>query len=111
MNKNLTAILLAMETLRKEVDLEVQAQTLVCLLYVAQYGEITIKELGKRMGMSTASASRNAGYWGPWNKGKPGQGMIEYREDHMDRRIKYVTLTSKGKRFLDKLAAAGKGAR
>ncbi len=107
MNKKISTLIAAVELLRKEIDPELQAQTMLTFLYIAQYGEITIKSLGQIMKSSTASASRNAAYWGLWHrKGQPGQRMVDHTEDTVDRRIKYVSLNAKGRRFLDKLAAA-----
>lgn len=90
--------------LLQEVDSQIQIQTLKCLLYVAARGQCSQKDLEVTLGMTNASASRNISYWTERRfDRKPGKGFIERVEDEYDRRFKSLTLTKKGKAFMQRL--------
>jgi DNA-binding MarR family transcriptional regulator len=102
---NLTKLLDALEAVRK-VDSEMPIQTLHTLLLIAASGEegLMQHELGPKLGLSKAAASRNVSllskFKGP---NEPGPDFIEAEEVPENRRFKRLRLTSKGERFVDKL--------
>lgn len=92
------------ELITKEVDSELQLQTLRCLLFVAVRGTCSQKDLETSLGLTNASASRNISYWTDRRfDRKPGKGFIDRVDDDFDRRSKSLTLTKKGKDFINKL--------
>lgn len=97
-------LMTVLDLLHKDVDDQIQIQTLRCLLYVASRGQCSQKDLEQSLGMTNASASRNISYWTERRfDRKAGKGFIERSEDEFDRRFKSLTLTRKGKAFMQKL--------
>lgn len=90
-----------------DVDPEMQIQTVRSFLFVAHRGTCNQKEVERALGMTNASASRNISYWTErrFDK-KVGKGFIVRVEDPVDRRFKILTLTKKGRAFLDKIKEA-----
>lgn len=93
-----------LEYLSKNVDSELQLQTLRAFLFVAQRGKCSQKDVEIELGISNASASRNVSYWTDRRfDRREGMGFIERVEDDYDRRYKALKLTDKGRNFYDKL--------
>ena len=95
----------AIELLRT-FDSEMQAQTAMCLLVVATAHPepVPMREISDRVGLAQSSTSRNVALLGAVSrKGSPGLNLLQAREDVSDRRIKLVSLTSQGKRFINQL--------
>lgn len=85
-----------------KVDPELQLNTLLVFLYVAQRGVCTQKDVELHFGMNNATASRNVAYWTEHKRyEQAGQGFVKREEDPKDRRYKLLSLTPKGKRFYD----------
>lgn len=92
------------DLLAKDVDSELQLQTLRCFLFVASRGTCSQRDLEISLKLTNASASRNISYWTDRRfDRRPGKDFIERVEDEYDRRFKVLTLTKKGKEFLNKL--------
>lgn len=100
--------LVGLMELVRQVDPEMPAQTIQTLLLVAEAGEAGLMqhELGPKLGMTKAAASRNvlvlSKLKGP---GVPGPGLIESEELPENRRCRVVRLTSKGHKFVEKMKA------
>nr|WP_245986670.1 hypothetical protein [Azospirillum thermophilum] len=61
--------------------------------------------------MAQSSASRNVAALSRWHSfGKAGLDLVQAQEDPRERRRKIVTLTEKGRAFLDQLRAIVAGA-
>lgn len=86
----------------REIDAEMQAQSIAVLLKVAKHPvPIKMSEIATELGLSQSTVSRNVAYLGDWNRRKEeGHKLLEAYEDPMERRRKLVRLTAKGKRFL-----------
>lgn len=94
----------SIEHISKNIDPELQLQTLRAFLFVAQRGSCTQKDVEMALGISNASASRNVSYWTDRRfDRKPGLGFVERVEDDHDRRFKALKLTPKGKAFYEQL--------
>ena len=89
----------------RELDQEIQAQTIAVFLVVAKSPlPIKMQDIGKELGLAQSSVSRNVAYLGDWSRHKvKGHGLIEAYEDPMERRRKLVKLTKKGERFATSL--------
>ena len=96
--KNLVACL----ELFRQLDPEIQAQTMMTFLLVAVMDPdpISMSDLGDRIGLAQSSVSRNVSALGAWSRHKrPGLKLVEAHEDFMDRRKKLVNLTASGRRL------------
>ena len=92
----------------RTIDPELQMQAALCLSIVARAhdtgGEVTVKDIGFKLGLSSASASRNIAVLSDWNRhDKPGAGLVEAKENPKRRVEKFVTLTRKGEIFIKEL--------
>tara|TARA_E500000331_G_scaffold357848_1_gene421262 strand:- start:1231 stop:1635 length:405 start_codon:yes stop_codon:yes gene_type:complete len=88
---------------------EIQAQTMQLFVCVGMSNkeEIPMTTLAPRLGLSQASVSRNVSFFMKENRYKEkGLGLLETREDPMERRKKLVKLTNKGKMFYDQIEDA-----
>lgn len=95
--------LLLVEEFRK-IDPEMQMQAAAAFLLISQQPGITVREVGTRLGVASSSASRNVALLSKENRrGEPGPHLIDYDDDPLDRRIRRLYLTPKGKRFLDSI--------
>lgn len=93
----------ALETFA-EVDSEIQVQTMLVFLYIAQAGTCTQKSIENAMAISPAAASRNVAYWTDRRfDRRPGMGFVLKQEDDHDRRFKTLSLTLKGTQFYEQL--------
>lgn len=92
------------DTLR-DLNPEMPAQNVLTLLLVAQSPGISMAELQQRLKVASSTMSRNiASLSAHRGKGEAGLGLIEAREDIMDRRAKLVWLTPAGVKFADNLS-------
>lgn len=89
-------------------DKQMQIATALTLVEVA-YAEMTkekmvVRDLEKKVGLSSASATRNAYYWEGGYKGQTGgYNFVEMRTDHEDRRSKTLHLTHEGRAFIERI--------
>ena len=83
----------------RELDAEIQPQTILAYLYVAGSKEpVPMRDLQTRLGVASSSASRNVALLSKLNRyGKPGHDLVEIYENPEDRRYKLVRLTSRGR--------------
>ena len=75
-----------------------------CLLLIAQYEGLSLKDLAHRADIGMASASRYVSSFskvGP--RGEPGLGLVESFEDPMERRKKIIRLTARGRTVVNKI--------
>ena len=92
-----------------EVSPEVQVQTIRTLLFIASRGSCNQKEIEKELNFTNASASRNVSYWTDRKADrKEGMQFVVRTEDPYDRRYKILTLSRKGKEFMEKVHNYGK---
>lgn len=89
------------------LDPEMPTQTLEAFLHIAASSEdMNFRDLAELLGMSAPTATRNVAVLAERRgAGKKGLGLVDTYEDAIDRRIKRVTLTAKGRRFLESLMA------
>lgn len=90
------------------MDSEMQAQTMLALIYVARMDKAgtnaSIKDVGEYLGITSASASRNIAALSKWSRhNKAGHDLVEAFENPMYRSQKLVRLTPKGKRVVKSL--------
>lgn len=82
------------------IDPQMQAQTIMCFLMVAQFGPCPMADIRAISNVSQASLSRNFSALGEVHRrGMPGFGLIKSWEDPMNRKAKLVKLTKKGEEF------------
>lgn len=89
----------------RKLDSEMQAQTMLAFLYIAQnegsQTPVTVRDVGERLGITSASASRNVAALSKWHRhGKMGHDLVEAYENPERRIEKFIRLTPKGKRVL-----------
>jgi DNA-binding MarR family transcriptional regulator len=92
----------------RKLDSEMQAQTMMTLLFIAQRNSkeipVTVKEVGDFLGVTSASASRNVAVLGKFSRhNKPGHDLITTYENPERRIEKFIELTAKGKRIVKTL--------
>lgn len=90
----------------RSLNNEIQAQTIQTFLYVAMSDQrdVPMQEMGKALGLSQASVSRNVSFYSKVNRHRvKGQGLLGSREDPQERRRKVVYLTNKGSMFMSDL--------
>ena len=105
-NETVAALLAALTPVRREFP-TIEAQTMQALFHIAANPGETVQDVGKAIGMTTASASRNVAYLMDYRvPGERGYGLVHMALDPYDRRIKRLTLTHKGQTFIDSIARA-----
>jgi DNA-binding MarR family transcriptional regulator len=83
----------------RKLDSEMQAQTMLAFLYIANRSPVTVKDVGEFLGVTSASASRNVAVLGKWSRhNKPGHDLVYSYENPARRIEKFIELTPKGKR-------------
>ena len=92
----------------RKLDTEMQAQTMMALLLVARgdvlESPLTVKEIGEKLGVTSASASRNIAVLSKWNRhDRKGHDLVEAYENPKRRVEKFVKLTAKGRRVIQSL--------
>jgi len=83
------------------IDSDMSVTKLAVILEVYNAGQTTPSKVADSLNLTLATASRHLSYWSAWNRQKrTGKGAIEYTEDMMDRRIRYVSCTDSGKKLV-----------
>ena len=83
------------------IDPDLTVTKLAVLLEVYNAGQTTPSKVSDELHITLATASRHLAYWSGWNRQRRvGKGAIEYNEDRMDRRIRYVSCTDQGKKLV-----------
>lgn len=100
-----TTVVHVLEAFRK-LDPDLPIQYALSFMTIAQSEGISIGELAERLGIAQSSASRNVAALSKWHSfGKAGLDLVQAQEDPRERRRKIVTLTDKGRAFLEELRA------
>lgn len=90
----------------RTLDPDLPIQYALSFMTIARNEGISIGELAERLGIAQSSASRNVAALSRWHSfGKAGLDLVQAQEDPRERRRKIVTLTDKGREFLDALRA------
>ncbi|HYG84622.1 MAG TPA: winged helix-turn-helix transcriptional regulator [Azospirillum sp.] len=90
----------------RTLDPDLPIQYALSFITIAQNEGISIGELAERLGIAQSSASRNVAALSRWHSfGKAGLDLVSAQEDPRERRRKIVTLTDRGRAFLDELRA------
>lgn len=88
----------------RTLDKEMPVQQMLVFCWVALNEGRTQRELCVSLDMPSSTASRNLAALSKVHRlGKEGLGLIEWREDPMDRRSKLLWLTTKGQQTITKL--------
>ena len=88
----------------RTLDPDLPIQYALSFLTIAQNEGISVGELAERLGIAQSSASRNVAALSRWHSfGKAGLDLVQAQEDPRERRRKIVTLTDRGRAFLDTL--------
>lgn len=84
------------------LDSDMPLQQILVLLYIASKGKgCTQGELKDHLDMAASTASRNIAALSKVHRlGKEGLGLIDWHEDLLDRRVKRLHLTPKGRQFM-----------
>ena len=95
-----------------EVGPDVQVQTVRTLLFIAMRGSCNQKDIEIELNFTNASASRNVAYWTDVKADrKAGMRFVIRTEDPHDRRYKTLTLSKKGRDFMERVLNHGKATR
>lgn len=102
--RTFTWMVAVIEEFRK-LNPEMQAQTLLTFCAVAsREGEVSMKDVEHLTGMTTSSTSRNVAALGALHrKGQPGMDLVLAFENPMNRRMKLLKLTPKGRRVAESI--------
>jgi len=89
----------------RKLDTEMQAQTMLTLLFIAQKNDqkipVTVKEVGEYLGITSASASRNIAALSKYSRHKKDGHDLIVTYENPERRIeKFIELTPKGRRII-----------
>lgn len=92
----------------RNLDREMQAQTILAFLYIAERDlsgvTTTIQDVGIYLDLTSASATRNVQALGEWHRYKrPGHGLVVTVENPQRRNEKFIKLSDKGQRFINKI--------
>lgn len=100
----------AMEEFRK-LNPEIQAQTVLTFLLVAEQGEIPMSEIQVALNIGRSSGSRNVAYLSDieYKPSKHGYGLLSTYENPFNRKQKIVRLTQKGEWFARAIASLIQG--
>lgn len=91
----------------RDVNPEMPAQTLQALVLVALEPNISMSDLEKRLGVSSAATSRIIARLSEWERHEvPGRNWLEQRMNPLDRRYRVVELKPKGMTLMKRIAAA-----
>lgn len=93
----------ALEELR-DLDADMPIAQALSLLLIAKNEGMSLKDVAQQAGVGMASASRYVAAFGrPVKEGAKGHGLVAAVEDPEERRKKIITLTPKGRTFVNKL--------
>ncbi len=98
-----------------QFDTKMQVSTMLTILEVAAANmdkrPIAVQDLEQKIGMLSGTASRNAYYWADGHKDmKGGHEMVDVKISTVDRRRRELSLTSKGKAFIESIIGDTHGA-
>ena len=93
-----------LEAISRDVDPEVQLQTVRTFLFIAMRGTCNQKDIESGLNLTNALASRNVSYWTDRRADrKNGFNFVTRVEDPYDRRYKILSLSDEGIEFLAKI--------
>lgn len=96
-------LIAALEELR-DLDADMPIAQALSLLLISKNEGLSLKELAQQAGVGMASASRYVAAFGrPAKPGAKGYGLVTAVEDPEERRKKIITLTPKGRTFVNHL--------
>lgn len=90
----------------RSLDTDIQMSTAFVFLIIAQAGEegITMTDIAKKADMGLSSVSRHVSALSKVNRHREeGFNLVVSHENPMERRQRIVTLTGKGKAFINNL--------
>ena len=91
----------------KNLDGDMPVSQALSLILIAGNEGLSLKELAQKTEIGMASASRYVSNFGKVTKpGSKGLGLVAAVEDPLERRKKIITLTPKGRTFVNKLIQA-----
>lgn len=93
-----------LEYVSERVGGDVQVNTLLVFLFVAQQGKCSQKDVEDKLRMTNSSVSRNVSFWTHRRfDRKPGMSFIERTIDDNDNRLRELVLTPLGRKFYQAL--------
>lgn len=96
----------------RKLHIDMSAGTMEAYLTIAANPGISVGGLAEKLGCSGGGASRYVSLLGDWDRKKnPGYGLVEAREDPIDRRYRGVYLTEKGRRMAEDIGIIIEGGR
>lgn len=104
MNRNLSKFSDAFSFVQEEVGERFPAPLLKTLLLLAEKPGITSTEIAERLQLPKQTVSRYFIFLSKGKIGETGMGLITTEEDPYDTRKKISKLTTKGERFLSRIA-------
>lgn len=91
----------------RQIDQEMQAQTIAIFLAVARSTEpVPMRQLRDMLGLAQSSVSRNVAALSDWTRHhETGPNLLRAWENPQDRREKFVELTPQGRRLAKTIEA------
>ena len=90
----------------RELDADISFSVALVLLLVAQAGDegISLTDIASMANLGLSTVSRHVAHLGKINRHhEEGLNLIQTHEDPMERRRRLVTLTGKGRAFMNQL--------
>jgi DNA-binding MarR family transcriptional regulator len=104
--REINSLIKAVDAIRTQ-SIDMPAQQILTFLTVAMRPGITMEDLGRDVGISQSSVSRNVAALSKQHRlGKPGADYLEAIEDPRERRRKVMYLTPKGRSVMRKALEA-----
>lgn len=104
MNVNIDRFLSGVEHFRT-LDPEIPSQVIQLFIIISRNQGETLTTIADKAGQTLTSASRNAYALSAWRKHQvQGFDLVALDPDPYDRRKQRVTLTNKGRKFIDTLS-------
>lgn len=105
-SRDIKSLIKAIDAIRTESD-DMPAQQIQVFLTVALRPGITMENLGRDVGISQSSVSRNVAALSKHHRlGKAGADYVEATEDPTERRRKIIFLTPRGRQIMRKALEA-----
>jgi DNA-binding MarR family transcriptional regulator len=105
MSRSSAAKLIAVMHKVRELDPEMPAQTLLALLEISSHENFSQQDLREALNVASSTSARIAARLSEWERfpKQPGLSLVNNEINPMDRRLRLISLSAKGKAFVNSL--------